>query len=134
MPVCHIDGPEGLPLDARRLLVQRATNALRETYRIPDIHIFFREYPADRYAHDGELGKRPTPIVTLSVPELHRLDGRRHVVRALSDAITEAYGRLADTDNTLVLIHEYPLDRVGWQKSLQSDKAEIIELVQQLNS
>jgi hypothetical protein len=72
--------------------------------------------------------------VTLSVPELHRLEARRQVVRALSDAIDDAYARLADTANTLVLIHEYPLDRVGWHKSLQSDKAEILGLVQQLNA
>jgi phenylpyruvate tautomerase PptA (4-oxalocrotonate tautomerase family) len=134
MPVCHIDGPEGLPAEARKILVQRATAALHEAYQIPDIHIFFREYAPDRYAHDGQLGKRLSPIVTLSVPEMRKDDVRRLLVAALHDAIAHAFGAIADTENTLLLIHEYPLDRVGWRRTLQSDKPEIVNHVQQLSA
>lgn len=133
MPVCHIDGPEGLRRDARETLVKRVTSILRETYTIPDIHIFFREYAADRWAHDGVLGHRAGLIVTLSVPEA-RLELRRTLASALHDAFAQTYGGIADTENTLFLIHEYPLDRVGWRKTLQSDKPELVQLVQQLRT
>jgi hypothetical protein len=33
-----------------------------------------------------------------------------------------------------VLINHYPLHNVGWRRSLQSDKAEIVAAVEQLNS
>ncbi|WBB58923.1 tautomerase family protein [Streptomyces sp. WMMC500] len=132
MPVIHIDGPAGLPQSARQKLVREVTRAADEAYHVPDVRIWLRETPADGYAQDGELGARIRPVATLQVPELSSIDARRTLVGRVNAALADAYAGLADTENVIVFLDDYPLERVGWAGRLQSDVPEMVTLAERL--
>jgi hypothetical protein len=67
------------------------------------------------------------------VPELASLDVKRKLVQKIESAIGGAYDGIANVDEVLVFINHYPLENVGWRRSLQSDKPEIVAAVEQLN-
>lgn len=69
----------------------------------------------------------------LEAPELNKVDVKREMVIAIQDLIDKFYADLADTEQTLVLINEYPLHNVGWLKQLQSDNPTIVQAVESLN-
>jgi hypothetical protein len=48
-------------------------------------------------------------------------------------SVAAAYASIANTPEVLVLINHYPLENVGWQQSLQSDKPEIVAAIAQIN-
>jgi hypothetical protein len=58
----------------------------------------------------------PMPVFTIDVP-----------------SGAAAYDGIANIDEVLVLINHYPLENVGWQQSLQSDKPEIVDAIAQIN-
>jgi len=53
------------------------------------------------------------------------------MVQNIESAIAAAYAGIADTNEVLILINHFPLENVGWQQSLQSDKPEIIAAIAQ---
>src|SRR5262245_57406898 len=46
-PICFLEVPPGIRLDAKRKLMKRITAAIAEAYPLPDIMIFLREYPLE---------------------------------------------------------------------------------------
>jgi phenylpyruvate tautomerase PptA (4-oxalocrotonate tautomerase family) len=57
-PVCIIQAPQGLPLEARRILMAELTSNVAATYGIKDrrdILIFIQEYPLDVVGNNGVL-------------------------------------------------------------------------------
>lgn len=134
MPVFTIDVPEGASPAAKGQMLREITEALDETYHFPDTRGWVREYAAENVAQDGRVGAEPVrPVCYLEVPELTSLDAKRKLVRRIESAVGEAYQGIANTDEVLVLANHYPLENVGWQSSLQSDKPEIVAAVAQLN-
>jgi hypothetical protein len=76
-----------------------------------------REYPAENVSQNGHIPAEPVrPVCSLEAPEL-----------------TAAYAGIANTDEVLILINHNPLENVGWQQSLQSDKPEIVAAIAQIN-
>lgn len=135
MPVFTIEVPKGASTAAKQKLLEEVTEAIDETYRFPDTRGWLREYPAENVSQDGRVGAEPVrPVCSLEAPELGSLDAKRKLVQNLESAIAGAYQGIANTDEVLVLINEYPLHNVGWRAGLQSDKPEIVAAVAQLNA
>ena len=74
------------------------------------------------------------PVAFLEAPELDDIDAKRALVIGVQDAISSAYAGLADVEQTLVLINQYPLHDVGWLRQLQSDNPTIVDVVAALNA
>lgn len=55
MPICFIEAPPGIRIDAKKKLMEKITAAIDEAYHIGDTLIFLREYPPDNVAMDGRL-------------------------------------------------------------------------------
>jgi phenylpyruvate tautomerase PptA (4-oxalocrotonate tautomerase family) len=135
MPVFTIDAPTGAGSDAKQKMLKEIHDALDEAYHFPDTRGWLREYPAENVAQDGRVKAEPVrPVCSLEVPDLVSLDAKRKLVQKIEAAIGGAYSGIANVDEVLVLINHYPLHNVGWKQSLQSDKAEIVAAVEQLNS
>jgi phenylpyruvate tautomerase PptA (4-oxalocrotonate tautomerase family) len=135
MPLLFLEAPTGLDAAGKAALMAALTEAVDRTYRFPDTRVFLREYPAENVCQDGRVGAGPVrPVAFLEAPELTGVDARRALVVAVQDAVEKHYAGLADTEQTLVLINEYPLDQVGWLRRLQSDNPQIVEAVRALNA
>jgi phenylpyruvate tautomerase PptA (4-oxalocrotonate tautomerase family) len=134
MPVFTIDAPLGAPQHAKHTMMKEVTEALDEAWPIPDTRGWLREYPAENVSQDGHIQAEPVrPVCSLEAPELTSLDTKRRLVQKIESAIAAAYRGIANTDEVLILINHYPLENVGWQQSLQSDKPEIVAAIAQLN-
>lgn len=134
MPVFTIDAPAGAHQDAKDKMLKEVTEALHEAWPIPDTRGWLREYPAGNISQDGYIGAEPVrPVCSLEAPELANLDAKRKLVQKIERAIAAAYDGIANTEEVLVLLNHYPLENVGWQGSLQSDKPEIVSAIAQLN-
>ena len=135
MPVFTIEAPTGAGPEAKQQMMTAIHEALEEAYPIPDTRGWLREYPTENVSQDGRVQAEPVrPVCSLEVPELASLDAKRKLVQKIEAAIGGAYSGIANVEEVLVLINHYPLDNVGWRQSLQSDKAEIVSAVAQLNS
>jgi len=55
MPVLFIEAPPGIRPEAKKMMVQKLTEAIDEAYHIGDTLIFLREYPTENVALDGKL-------------------------------------------------------------------------------
>ena len=134
MPVFTVDAPLGATQDAKQKMMKEITEALHEAWPIPDTRGWLREYQAGSVSQDGHIGAEPVrPVCTLEAPELTNLDSKRNLVQKIESAMATAYDGIANTEEVLVLLNHYPLENVGWQQSLQSDKPEIVEAIAQLN-
>jgi phenylpyruvate tautomerase PptA (4-oxalocrotonate tautomerase family) len=132
MPMIFVEGPPGLSDVAKKKLVEDVTRAADEAYHVPDVRLWLREYPPERYAQDGVIGASVRPIAILEVPELGSIEAKRTLVARIDAALAAAYDGLADTSNVMVFLNGDPLEQVGWAGRMQSDRPEIVEAVKQL--
>lgn len=133
MPLLFLEAPAGLSAPGKAQLLRDLTNALDETYRFPDTRVLIREYAGENVAQDGVVGGLIRPVAFLEAPELVDVDAKRVLTTRVIDAIAAHYAGLADVEQTLVLINQYPLSDVGWLRQLQSDNPMIVDAVRQLN-
>jgi len=134
MPDFTVDAPSGVQQNAKEKMLREITEALDEAFHFPDIRGWLREYPAENVSQDGRVGAEPVrPTVMLYVPEFDSLDVKRNLVDKIESAIGAAYEGIANVDEVLLFFNHYPLENVGWKRSLQSDKPEFLAAVQQLN-
>jgi phenylpyruvate tautomerase PptA (4-oxalocrotonate tautomerase family) len=134
VPLLFLEAPTGLSREAKAELMAGLTKAVDKTYRFPDTRVFLREYEAENVCQDGEVGTALKPVAFLEAPELTSVDAKRAMVIELQTVIAHFYADLADADQTLVLINQYPLENVGWLRQLQSDNPMIVDAVAALNS
>jgi len=134
MPQFLIEAPTGIEPGTKRAMMAEITAAIDDAYRIPDVRIWLREYPSDNVAQDGRIAAEPVrPLCFLEAPELADLDAKRQMAAQIHAAIATAYGSIANTDETLILMNHYPLENAGWAGRLQSDNPEIVEAIKALN-
>jgi phenylpyruvate tautomerase PptA (4-oxalocrotonate tautomerase family) len=134
MPTFFVEGPAGMSGEAKKRMVTKITSALDAAYHIPDVRIFIREYRAENVAQDGRLDSEPVrPVCFIEAPQLRSIEAKRQMVAGISEAIAEAYSGLANTEGTLILHNEYPLENAGWAGRLQSDNPELVEAMKTLN-
>jgi phenylpyruvate tautomerase PptA (4-oxalocrotonate tautomerase family) len=135
MPLLFLEVPAGLDRAAKAELMAELTTAVDDTYKFPDTRIYLREYPVENVCHDGEVGThRFRPAAFLEAPELDSVEAKRTMIAALHASIVRWYGDIADADQTLILINQYPLHDAGWIGQLQSDNPMIVEAVAALNA
>lgn len=72
-------------------------------------------------------------MIYLEALELESLDVKRKLARQIESGVGAAHRRLANVEEVLVLINNYPLKNAGWRGSLQSDKPEIVAAVAELD-
>jgi hypothetical protein len=124
----------GIRPDAKEKLVQKITTACNETWPIPDVRVFFREYQAEDVAQDGHSRSEPVrPVCFLNVPLLRSLDAKRKLTEALHAAFAEAYEGIANTNEFMVFYNLYPLENVALGARLQSDNLQAVEGMRQMN-
>jgi phenylpyruvate tautomerase PptA (4-oxalocrotonate tautomerase family) len=135
MPQFLIEAPVGVRDDAKRRMMEEITAAIDEAYRIPDIRIWLREYPADNVAQNGRLNAEPIrPLCFLEAPELDSIDAKRRMVERIHAAIGQAFRGIADTDQTLILMNHYPLENAGGGGRLHSDNPAMVEAVRRAST
>ncbi|MFI5610260.1 4-oxalocrotonate tautomerase family protein [Amycolatopsis sp. NPDC051903] len=135
MPQFFIEAPEGIRPKAKQAMMRDVCAALDEAYRIPDVRVWLREYPAENVAQDGRAEAEPIrPVCFLEAPELHSVDARRTLSNKIHSAIRQAYEGLANTDETLILMNFYPLENAGFAGRMQSDNPQIVTAVNRLNA
>lgn len=135
MPQVLIEAPTGVQPAAKEKMMREITAAVDDAFHIPDVRVWLREYPAENVAQDGRIGAEPVrPLCFLEAPELRKLEAKRAMARRIHDAIAEAYSGLANTGETLILMNHYPLENAGWAGRLQSDDADVVAAVNQLNA
>ena len=135
MPLLFLEAPTGLSRSAKSEMMAGLTEAVDKTYRFPDTRVFLREYEAENVCQDGRVGADAVrPVAFLEAPELASTDAKRAMVIELQAVIARFYADLADVEQTLVLINQYPLENVGWLNQLQSDNSMIVQAVEALNS
>lgn len=134
MPLLFLETPAGLDGDRKRALIRQLTTVIDATYRFPDTRVFIREYDEENVGQDGEVGGPVRPVAFLEAPELVSTDRKRELVAAIHAAVAQHYHGVADVEQTLVLINQYPLTNVGWLAQLQSDNAMIVSAVDELNA
>jgi phenylpyruvate tautomerase PptA (4-oxalocrotonate tautomerase family) len=134
MPQFFVEAPEGIRPEAKQAMMVEITEAIDDAYKIPDVRVWLREYPAGNVAQDGRIEAEPVrPLCFLDAPELDSLEARRTMAHRIHDAVAKAYAGIANTDETLILMNHYPLERAGWAGRLQSDNPQIVEAMQKLN-
>ena len=134
MPLLFLEAPAGLDAAAKADLMAALTEALDRTYHFPDTRVFLREYPSENVCQDGVVGAPIRPVAFLEAPELDSVDAKRSLVGALHKIIEHWYAGIADVEQTMTLVNQYPLHDVGWQGGLQSDNPMIVQAVAALNS
>jgi phenylpyruvate tautomerase PptA (4-oxalocrotonate tautomerase family) len=135
MPQFMIEAPIGASRQAKQQMMKRVSEAIDQAYRgFGDIRVWLREYPPENVAQDGVVGAELVrPLCFLEAPELRDLDAKRKLAAAVHGAIADAYGGLANTDETLILMNHYPLENAGWAGRLQSDNADAVTAIKALN-
>jgi hypothetical protein len=135
MPQLFVEAPFGILREAKQTMMREITAAIDEAYRIPDVRVWLREYPADNVAQDGRTEAEPIrPLCLLEAPELHSVDARRTMSSKIHAAVHKAYDGLANTGETLILMNFYPLESAGFAGRMQSDNPQFVAAVTQLNA
>jgi phenylpyruvate tautomerase PptA (4-oxalocrotonate tautomerase family) len=138
MPIAYVDVPPGLGTEKKAKLMKKITDFLHHAYLIPDNRIFLREWSADQYSIDSEIGASFRPIVTFVVPPGLPIEGKRQLVRGVYSAIAEAYnlpqydvplpsGKVVSTNWVLGFFSEYPLDRAALDDVMALDNPMVLE-------
>ena len=71
MPMCFVEAPKGLPLEAKRRLHEHLSKAICGAYGIADVRTYIREYSLENAAQDGQVEGEPVrAICVLEVSEL----------------------------------------------------------------
>jgi phenylpyruvate tautomerase PptA (4-oxalocrotonate tautomerase family) len=132
MPMIFVEGPRGLSDVAKKKMVEDVTRAADEAFHVPDVRLWLREYPPERYAQDGVIGAPVRPIAILEAPELANIEAKRTMVERIDAALADAYQGLADTNSIMVFLNGYPLEQVGWAGRMQSDRPEMVAAAKEL--
>jgi hypothetical protein len=131
MPICFLEAPTGITADAKKKMMESATAALFDTYRIPDVRIFLREYPPENVSQDGRIAAEPVrPVFFIEGPPLPRIDAKRKMVERLHAALAEAYRGITNTDEIMVFVNQYALDNAASNGRLQSENPQVVEAVE----
>ena len=97
-PICGLEVPPGVPVEAKRILVKRISAAIADAYRLAEekiplpsgkvvttnwVLIFFREYPLEQAALDGLLAFE-NPMVVESMQEAMKASKGPHGARPVA--------------------------------------------------
>jgi phenylpyruvate tautomerase PptA (4-oxalocrotonate tautomerase family) len=138
MPTAYVDLPPGLGMKTKAKLMKEVSDFIHHAYLIPDTRVLLREWPADQYSIDGEIGAAFRPIVTFVVPPGLPIEGKRQLVRGVFSAIAEACnlprediplpsGKVVNTQWVLGFFSEYPLNQASLDDLMALDNPMVLE-------
>ena len=138
MPTAYVDLPPGLGTETKTKLMKEITDLIHHAYLIPDTRVLLREWCADQYSIDGEIGAAFRPIVNFLVPPGLPIGGKRQLVRGVYSAIAEAYnlprydvplpsGKVVSTNWVLGFFSEYPLDQASLDDLMANENPMVLE-------
>lgn len=139
MPVAYIDIPTGVDDGAKKKIFTEMYEAIHEAWPIPDTRVLIREWPDEAVSQDGRIELVPMrPICTLAVPPGLEADGKRKLIRKISDTVGDACGRKVEeirlpsgttiSNNwVLTFFWELPLDKVGLGDLLATENPLVLE-------
>jgi phenylpyruvate tautomerase PptA (4-oxalocrotonate tautomerase family) len=138
MPTAYVDLPPGLGTKTKAKLMKGISDFIHHAYLIPDTRVLLREWPADQYSIDGEIGAAFRPIVTFVVPPGLPIEGKRQLVKGVFSAIAEACnlprediplpsGKVVSTQWVLGFFSEYPLDQASLDDLMALDNPMVLE-------
>ncbi len=126
MPIAYLDVPEGIEIEEKKKLVKGIYEAINEAYPFPlDHRIFVREWPLDSVSQDGQLGSEPPrPVFQIHSPQGLAVEAKRKMTKGVNAAVAKAYNNLP---NFLILLQEYPQERVAINGNLNADNQKHLE-------
>lgn len=126
MPIAYLDVPEGIEIEKKKELVKNIYEAINEAYPyLPDHRIFVREWPLDSVSESGQLGSEPPrPAFQIHAPEGLQVEAKRTLIKSVNAAVAKAYN---NPRGFLILLQEYPQDRVAINGNLNSDNQELMK-------
>jgi phenylpyruvate tautomerase PptA (4-oxalocrotonate tautomerase family) len=138
MPTAYVDLPPGLGTEPKKKLMKEITDLIHHAYLIPDTRVLLREWSADQYSIDGEIGAAFRPIITFVVPPGLPIEGKRQLVRGAYSAIAEAYnlprydvplpsGKVVSTNWVLGFFSEYPLEQAALDDLMAFENPMVLE-------
>jgi phenylpyruvate tautomerase PptA (4-oxalocrotonate tautomerase family) len=131
MPICFIEGPQGLTQNAKIELMEKTLKSLVKAYQMPDDRVFIKENPLVNTAHTSHSetidyavqSVNARPVCIIQAPEGLPVDAKKTLMSELTNHISASYG-LSDLRDVLIFIQEYPLDVVANNGLLQSENPE----------
>ena len=107
-------------------LLKGIYEALREAYPFPPDHrIYVREWPLNSVSQDGQLGSEPPrPVFQIHAPTGLSVEAKRKMMKSINAGVAKAYNNLPEF---LILLQEYPQDRVAINGNLNADNQEYFE-------
>jgi len=138
MPTAYVDVPPGLGMEGKAKMMKKITDFLHKAYLIEDNRILLREWTADQYSIDNEVGAPFRPIVTFVVPPGLPIEKKRELVRGVYTAIAEAYnlpkydvplpsGKVVSTNWVLGFFREHALDQAALDDLMAVDNPMVLE-------
>ena len=138
MPVAYLDLPSGLAVDIKKKLLKEVAEFVHDAYMIPDTRVFIREWPAEQFSMDGELGRPMRPVCDFVGPPGLTVEAKRQLVQRVSSAIAEACdlpreevilqsGKKVSTRWVLLVFSEYPLDQASLDDLMAFENPMVLE-------
>ncbi len=126
MAIAYLDVPEGIEIEEKKELVKGIYEALNEAYPFPPDHrIFVHEWALDSVSQEGQLGSEPPrPVFQIHAQLGLSVEAKRKMMKSINAAVAKAYNNLPEF---LILLQEYPQDRVGINGNLASDDQKHLE-------
>src|SRR5262249_49059622 len=137
MPVAYLDLPSGLAVHTQRNLLKEVGECMHHAWLIPDTRVFLREWPAEQFSIDAELGRPMRPVCNYLGPGLP-LEVKRQLVMRVSTVIADACnlpreevslpsGKKLSTQWVLQLFNDYPLDQASLDDLMALENPMVLE-------
>lgn len=129
MPVCLIEGPDGLSTSSKKELIEKVIDAMVTAYKMPDDRVYLNEYKSENYGDtprekdDTEWRFQALPprvVCSLIAPPGLNKDAKRVLFKTLTETAANIYG-ITDRRDILVFLNEHPLDNVASNGYIQTE-------------
>ena len=125
MPIAYLDVHEGIEIEEKKVLVKGSYDAMQEVYPVGDKRVYVREWPFNSVSQDGQLGSEPPrPVFQIHAPTGLSVEAKRKMMKSINAGVAKAYNNLPEF---LILLQEYPQDRVAINGNLNADNQEYFE-------
>jgi phenylpyruvate tautomerase PptA (4-oxalocrotonate tautomerase family) len=134
MPVLFINGPSGVPIEAKKELVEKTIAALVDAYQMPDDRVYINEFPNENGGHTGHTHRvglhhsdPVMPVCFVEAPPGIPIETKRKLIGDITSAVASAY-QIDNLRDILIFLREYPLENVAVNSFLQSENPEFPDM------
>lgn len=129
MPVCLIEGPDGLTQTSKKELIEKVLDEMVTAYKMVDDRVYINECKSENYGDtphemadiNWRIQSVPARVVVsiIAPPGLDR-DSKRKMFREITEAVAKIYN-ISDLRDILVFLNEHPLDNVASNGYIQTE-------------